>query len=47
VLISGQEARTLKSASLMGQFHELNILATLEKPIDKNSLANALSKLGK
>ena len=47
VLISGQEARTLKSASLMGQFHELNVLATLEKPIDKKSLAGALAKLGK
>jgi len=47
VLISGQEARTLKSASLMGQFHELNVLATLEKPIDKKSLAAALAKLGK
>jgi CheY-like chemotaxis protein len=46
VLISGQEARTLKSASLMGQFHELNLLATLEKPIDKKSLASALTKLG-
>jgi CheY-like chemotaxis protein len=45
VLISGQEARTLKSASLIGQFHELNILATLEKPIDKKSLAGVLSKL--
>jgi CheY-like chemotaxis protein len=46
VLISGQEARTLKSASLIGQFHELNILATLEKPIDKKALAGVLSKLG-
>jgi CheY-like chemotaxis protein len=46
VLISGQEARTLKSASLMGQFHELNLLATLEKPVDKKSLASALTKLG-
>jgi CheY-like chemotaxis protein len=46
VLISGQEARTLKSASLMGQFHELNLLATLEKPVDKRSLASALAKLG-
>ena len=46
VLISGQEARTLKSASLIGQFHELNVLATLEKPIDKKALAGVLSKLG-
>ncbi len=35
ILISGQDARTLKSATLMAQFHELNILATLEKPVDK------------
>ncbi len=46
VLISGEEARTLKSATLMAQFHELNILATLEKPVDKLSLANAIAKLG-
>lgn len=46
ILISGQEARTLKSATLMAQFHELNILATLEKPIDRNALASALARLG-
>ncbi len=46
ILISGQDARTLKSATLMAQFHELNILATLEKPVDKMSLANAMAKLG-
>jgi CheY-like chemotaxis protein len=46
ILISGQDARTLKSATLMAQFHELNILATLEKPVDKMSLINAMAKLG-
>lgn len=46
ILISGQEARTLKSATLMAQFHELNILATLEKPIDRSALASAMAKLG-
>jgi len=45
ILISGQEALTLKSATLMAQFHELNILATLAKPVDKLSLANAMAKL--
>lgn len=46
ILISGQDARTLKSAALMAQFHELNILATLEKPVAKSSLANAIAQLG-
>ena len=46
VLISGQDVRTLNSATLMAQFHELNILATLQKPVDKMSLANAMTKLG-
>ena len=46
VLISGQDARMHKSATLMAQFHELNILATLQKPVDKMSLANAMTKLG-
>lgn len=46
ILISGQEARTLRSATLMAQFHELNILATLEKPIDRSTLAQAIAKLG-
>lgn len=45
VLISGQNNRVLNSATLMGSFHQLNILAALEKPVTKATLAGALSKL--
>ncbi len=45
ILISGMDASTLKSASFMARFHKLNILATLEKPISKSALANAIAKL--
>ena len=30
----------------MAQFNELNILAVLQKPVGKMSLANAMTKLG-
>ena len=45
ILVSGMDARTLNSASLMARFHRLNILATLAKPVDASALASALSKL--
>ena len=41
VLVSGMDARTLHSASLMARFHRLNILATLTKPVDERALAEA------
>jgi len=44
VLVSGMEARTLNSASLMARFHRLNILATLPKPVDSAALGAALAK---
>ena len=46
VLVSGMDARTLNSASLMARFHRLNILATLPKPLDSAALGAALAKLG-
>ena len=45
VLVSGMDARTLNSASLMARFHRLNILATLPKPVDAAALGAALAKL--
>jgi CheY-like chemotaxis protein len=45
VLVSGMDSRTLNSATLMGKFHRLQILATISKPIDKQTLSEALSKL--
>ena len=45
ILISAMEARVLSSASLMAKFHRLNILATLEKPVNGPALAKALGKL--
>jgi len=45
VLVSGMDARTLNSASLMARFHRLNILATLPKPVDAAAMGAALAKL--
>ena len=45
VLVSGMDARTLNSASLMARFHRLNILATLPKPVDTAAMGAALAKL--
>ena len=45
ILLSGMDDRTLKSASLMAQFHRLQFLDTLKKPIDKMALRAALAKL--
>lgn len=44
VLVSGMDARTLNSASLMAKFHRLNILDTLSKPVDRNAMATALHR---
>ncbi|MDI1261415.1 response regulator [Aquabacterium sp.] len=45
ILVSGMDSRTLNSASLMGKFHRLKILATISKPVNKQALSEALSKL--
>lgn len=44
IIISGQESRALTSASLIGQLQQLNILATIEKPVDKAELAAAVAR---
>jgi CheY-like chemotaxis protein len=46
ILISGQEDRTLRSASLMAQFHQLHILGALPKPVNGEALTRALANLG-
>ncbi|MBC7376431.1 MAG: response regulator [Burkholderiaceae bacterium] len=38
VLVSGMDGRVLNSASLMGRFHQLNILGALPKPLDESAL---------
>ena len=45
LLVSGMDARTRNSASLMARFHRLNILATLPKPVDAAAMGAALAKL--
>lgn len=45
ILISGQEGRILHSAALMAEFHQLNILAAIEKPVTRQALSQALVKL--
>lgn len=45
ILFSGMDDRTLKSASLMAEFHRLQFLDTLKKPVDMSALRTALSKL--
>jgi CheY-like chemotaxis protein len=45
ILLSGMDDRFLNSASLMAQFHRLQFLDTLKKPVEKASLKAALSKL--
>ena len=45
ILFSGMDDRTLKSASLMAQFHRLQFLDTLKKPVEKQALRAALAKL--
>jgi CheY-like chemotaxis protein len=45
ILVSGMDARTLNSASLMARFHRLRFLGTLTKPVDEKALRAVLSKL--
>lgn len=45
ILFSGMDDRTLKSASLMAQFHRLQFLDTLKKPVEKAALRSAMAKL--
>jgi len=44
ILISGLDQRYMNSATLMAKFHHLNILGALSKPVEKQALANLLSK---
>ena len=45
VLVSGMDDRIRNSAMLMARFHGLNILATLDKPVNEAALGAALAKL--
>ena len=45
VLVSGMDDRIRNSAMLMARFHGLNILATLDKPVNEAALGSALAKL--
>lgn len=45
LLLSGQEDRILNSANLMAQFHQLQVLGALQKPIDRDALERAIAKL--
>ncbi|WP_317204318.1 response regulator [Janthinobacterium sp.] len=45
ILLSGQEDRVLNSAHLMAQFHQLQVLAALAKPVDAQALARAVARL--
>ena len=45
VVVSGMDARTVKSAALMGRFHRLKVLGTIHKPFDAQTLGNALATL--
>jgi response regulator of citrate/malate metabolism len=42
VLVSGQKDHVLHSATLMARFHQLNILASLEKPVSMQQLQSVL-----
>lgn len=45
LLLSGQEDRILNSANLMAQFHQLQVLGALPKPIDRDALERAIARL--
>lgn len=45
ILMSGQGARVLHSASLVAQLARQDFLGTLEKPVDKEALAKAITKM--
>ncbi|WP_189357901.1 response regulator [Undibacterium squillarum] len=44
ILISGQGAKVLYTASLVAQLARLHFLGTVEKPLSKNALLNMLEK---
>lgn len=44
ILMSGLEKRFVSSAALMAKFHHLNILGSLDKPVDKQALAALIAK---
>jgi len=44
ILVSGLTSRVINSATLMANFHHLNILGALPKPIEKHALAALISK---
>lgn len=45
IVVSGQRAQVLQSAELMAQLYDLNILGTIEKPVNPVALAMAIKKL--
>ncbi|HAT33827.1 MAG TPA: response regulator [Janthinobacterium sp.] len=45
ILLSGQEDRVLNSAKLMARFHQLQVLAALPKPVDRQALGRAIARL--
>jgi len=45
ILLSGQEDRVLNSAMLLAQFHQLQMLAALPKPVDLQALQRAIARL--
>lgn len=45
ILMSGEGARVLYSASLVAQLSRQNFLGTIEKPVQKEALEKALEKL--
>jgi DNA-binding NtrC family response regulator len=47
ILMSGQGARVLHSASLVAQLARQDFLGTIEKPVEKEALAKAIDKMCK
>ena len=45
ILMSGQGARVLYSASLVAQLSRQNFLCNIEKPVQKEALASAIAKM--
>lgn len=45
ILVSGKEDRILHAASQLAQFHQLQVLAALPKPVERAALAAALARL--
>ena len=44
-LVSGQQGHVLHSGELMARFHQLKILAALEKPVQMQQLREVLAKV--